>query len=706
MDIPNHPMRALRIAVLFVLSGGSTFGANWSESNTGLPVGTLGVRSLTVDPLAPSTIYALSNNGGVFKSTDGAGSWRMLGGIAGASYLVLDRKVPSTIYASTSHGIVKSTNGGEGWTRANFGLTGYFTGPLVIDPITSSTIYVVSPRNGVFKSMDGGASWNVLSTRVPRDTFNIVLDPVTPSTIYALTNRGISKSTDEGENWSVMDIGLPLNTPVFTLAIDPTNAATLYTGYSDRSVRGVVIKKSTDGGKSWNVVDAAAGRSGVSITVDPVTPSTLYVTYVGGPTGGFIRSTDGSETWEAIDGGLPAGNSLRRCVAIDPATPSTIYTGYYDDRASGGGLFKSTTRGTDWSQADAGLSDIDIRTLAIHSSNTAIIYAGGRDGVFKSVDGGANWSKLIAFQLSAPIFPPPLSPPPFGAGPAHPRSLVISSVNPNVLYALTWRYNACAFSDKLIFKSIDGGAAWTDSASPPFSGCLLGELMVLDPADPNTIYVAEAEDGWWLLKSTDGGANWNTIWDWTRGMESALRALAIDPTNSSTLYAGMGNFGQTTFGSNFSGLMKSTDGGESWVNLGLTQGAVTVLAINPVDPRVLYAATEDLQAVPPGFRGLFKSTDSGASWFPINDGLESLINTRYRISALVISRVNPNLLYAGTAGAGVLRSVDGGATWTPFNDGLANLDIRVLALGSGEPKTLYAGTPGGVFKIVDEGGSL
>ena len=117
------------------------------------------------------------------------------------------------------------------------------------------------------------------------------------------------KSTDEGENWSMMDIGLPLNTPVFNLVIDPANTATLYTGYSDRSVRGMVIKKSMDGGNSWSVVDVAAGRSAVSITVDPFTPSTLYVTYAGGPTGGFIRSRDGGETWEAIDGGLPAGNS-------------------------------------------------------------------------------------------------------------------------------------------------------------------------------------------------------------------------------------------------------------------------------------------------------------------------------------------------------------------------------------------------------------
>ena len=99
---------------------------------------------------------------------------------------------------------------------------------------------------------------------------------------------------------------------------------------------------------------------------------------------------------------------------------------------------------------------------------------------------------------------------------------------------------------------------------------------------------------------------------------------------------------------------------------------------------------------------IFTTTDGGASWFALNNGLDSLIDTRFRISTLVISRDNPSLLYAGTAGAGVLRSTDAGATWSPFNEGLANLDVRMLALAPGDPKILYAGTPGGVFKIIDD----
>jgi photosystem II stability/assembly factor-like uncharacterized protein len=271
-----------------------------------------------------------------------------------------------------------------------------------------------------------------------------------------------------------------------------------------------------------------------------------------------------------------------------------------------------------------------------------------------------------------------------------------------VLYALTSRYNACAFSDKLVFKSVDGGATWSDAVSPPFSGCRLSNLMVLDPSNADAIYVAEAEDGAWLRKSVDGGATWYTIWDWTRGMESHLNALAVDPSNSATLYAGLGDASQFLTGPTAGGLKKSFDGGATWINTGLTGSAVTLLAIDPSDPSILYASTEGLLTEPRGFRGLFKSTDSGISWVAINDGLEHLIDRHFPVTALVIDRDNPSHLYAASAGGGFFRSTDSGGVWKPLNEGLSNLDIRVAALAPGNPKTLYIGTGSGIFKLYDE----
>ncbi|MBK5292662.1 MAG: hypothetical protein JJE04_13410 [Acidobacteriia bacterium] len=85
---------------------GSACAATWSEINTGLPSAVPGVEALTVDPTVPSTIYARTNEGSVFKSTDGAGTWRPLSTITGAYFLAVDPKVSTTLYASTSRGVV------------------------------------------------------------------------------------------------------------------------------------------------------------------------------------------------------------------------------------------------------------------------------------------------------------------------------------------------------------------------------------------------------------------------------------------------------------------------------------------------------------------------------------------------------------------------------------------------------------------------
>ena len=94
--------------------------------------------------------------------------------------------------------------------------------------------------------------------------------------------------------------------------------------------------------------------------------------------------------------------------------------------------------------------------------------------------------------------------------------------------------------------------------------------------------------------------------------------------------------------------------------------------------------------------------DSGASWSPIDEGLQDVLETHVPINALLLDPDRTDNLYLATSGYGVFKSSDGGATWAPFNDGLKHVDVRVLAIVRGAPATVYAGTPAGVFKIVDE----
>lgn len=421
-------------------------------------------------------------------------------------------------------------------------------------------------------------------------------------------------------------------------------------------------------------------------------PSTIYAA-----TGlGIAKSKDGGASWKVTNNGLPSGEV--GSLAIDPTAPSTIYAGYAGPIfRNKGGVYKSTNGGASWDAADAGLTTIDVRVLAIDPVNATTLYTAAGNAVFKSLDSGASWMKLFTFHIANVLIPPDrlLN---FGADDAIVRSLLIDFIDPNVLYVETARTDGCAGGDQLVFKSTDGGASWSADNGQP--GACNGDVdlsgvlpLVLDPTDRNTLYVGDMECGC-LLKSTNGGASWGTVWGRNNGLESSVWALAIDPSKPSTLYAG-------TAGGAGGGVFKSTDGGANWSNSGLKGFAVTVLAIDPANPSTLYAVTarERDYSAPQGFLGMFKSTDSGASWLPISNGLAGLIDAGFRITALLIDPQKSNILYAGSSGGGTFRSDDSGAHWGPFNDGLTKLDISALAVAPGSPNTLYAGTAGGVFAI-------
>jgi photosystem II stability/assembly factor-like uncharacterized protein len=279
-------------------------------------------------------------------------------------------------------------------------------------------------------------------------------------------------------------------------------------------------------------------------------------------------------------------------LAIDPQTPTMLYAGGIPNDCGSGiligdwyqaGVYKSTDGGSTW--APIGLTGGYVNALAIDPQRPTTVYAGTSwGGVFKSIDGGATWS------------------PPTG-GPFMVNTLAIDPLTPSTIYAadafvgdegFTW-YGG-------VFKSTDGGAAWTVTglASGDFGG------LAIDPQTPTTLYAC----GIWLIdwqtgangvfKSTDAGAAW-------RISESYPSCSVVsDPQTPSTRYAGTA-----------SGVFKGTDGGTTWsaANTGLTNvlsaygvsSGIGHLAIDPLAPNTLYAGSA---------LGVFKSTDGGASWSP------------------------------------------------------------------------------------------
>jgi photosystem II stability/assembly factor-like uncharacterized protein len=694
----------------FTVAGNAEAGNRgvWTPINNGLTGGTMGIQAVIPDPNNSSVAYALTTAGTIYKTTDTATTWHAVRGLTLVNSLVIDPADSNTLYAATSQGIFKSTDGGANWAGASAGLdlSSLSVSGIEIDPIDPSTIYALgSTGNGsVLKSTDGAATWTAAYTFTNGNVLGrLTIDPSVSSTLYLTMSGGaIFKSADGGLSWSQFKSANVWFAPdAMALAVDPDNSATIYAGSFANAVSpsgpnipgSGAILKSTDGGGTWTTVSTGIPADAWvrSLLVDPANPGTLYGAYVSNNGAGLLKSVDSGESWSVLY--TISNDSINSYTMVAAIGPAGLYAGYFG--VSNGGLLRSGDGGSTWSAVQNGLESFNFKVLAVSPANPGTLYLGGVGGLYQFA--GSAWTSLNLPAIPAEAefqFP---------SATALVRSLAIDFTNPNVLYVDGGRPNGCVFDDQVLLKTTDGGANWSNSISPPDSGCLLGgyitsaptPVFVMDPRDPQSLYLAEGEDedgGYVLLKSTDGGANWNGIWDYTNGLQSGINALLIDPANPGIFYAGIGD----AFAGAAIGFFKSTDGGATWINTGLTNTAVIVLAMDPTNSSTLYAVTQGIYTKPVGFRGMFKSTDAGATWSPINNGLDRLAQVGATIVSLAIDPTDPGTLYAATSGDGVYRTRDGGAIWASFNDGLPTFDIRAIAIA---PDGVYAATASGVFRF-------
>jgi photosystem II stability/assembly factor-like uncharacterized protein len=317
-------------------------------------------------PPSPSTIYAVVNgntvtNTTITKTTDGGGHWADLAVFAfdQVNSLAIDPASPSTIYAALG------------------------------DPWDLSAV-------PIYKSMDGGVHWAAEAAEFNGEPSSVVaIAPSASSTLYAGANDAVFKSIDGGLTWE-MSSRLP-GFYVSALAVDPTNADVVYVAQQVATFSGPdsgKIFKSTDGGGQWRQVPIPfpAGATIWSLAIDPVTPSIIYAGYIycnaGGCNGGGVfKSIDSGETWIAAQNGLSDANVL--ALAIDPSTPARIYA------ATNHGVFMSTDAAASWTPINSGLTSLNVWSLSIDRTGS-LLRAATADGLFE-------------YQLSAP--PPSASVP-------------------------------------------------------------------------------------------------------------------------------------------------------------------------------------------------------------------------------------------------------------------------------------------------------
>ncbi|MBL8115614.1 MAG: hypothetical protein JNK60_22220, partial [Acidobacteria bacterium] len=502
-----------------------------------------------------------------------------------------------------------------------------------------------------------------------RTVSSVHIDPSAPSTQY-LTNFGmLFKTMNAGATWESLGFE---TSDIRSFLVDPVNPSNLHANTIDRG-----LVRSTDAGRTW-WSSFSLHRFGLSSPLALSSSAILAGTYGSG----LLRSTDGGASWSAAGIGLPAAET--QVLAASPSDPELFFA------ARGSRVFRSTDAGATFTETNTGLPDLSafsVASIALSPTSPATVLLGVRQnygpaptvGVFRSSDAGTTWSAssegLRAERLSALAFDP-----------SNPDKVWAGSVDAGLFTSTNGgRYwtaagtqgfagehtrrlatspaapgRVLAAAESKLFRSSDSGRFWETTSA------VISEAIAADPRDPAVLYAAAREEG--ILKSTDGGDSW-TRTSLGLTLQSTL-VIVVDPVTTANVYVGT-----------WQGVHKSTDAGASWTKTPLPEMDVQRLVIDPASPETVIVAT--------GGHGVQKSTDGGASWIGTTQG------PTY-VWYLVLCPSRPSTLYA-SGGTSILRSTNSGSSWEsrgalPKGLNLFTPAVRALAVDPEDPSLLYAGT--------------
>jgi photosystem II stability/assembly factor-like uncharacterized protein len=235
----------------------------------------------------------------------------------------------------------------------------------------------------------------------------------------------------------------------------------------------------------------------------------------------------------------------------------------------------------------------------------------------------------------------------------------------------------------------------------------------------NTVYISAASGG--IFKSFDRGTTWFPIFDGQTAI--SIGDMAISPSDTNVIYAGSGepNAGGGSVTYDGDGIYKSVNGGQTWVNLGLTEGGSTGrIALDPQNPSRIFTAIMGKLFANNSERGIFRSTDGGISWQKVlyvsdsTGGIDVVVNPQNPniVYAALWERVRrPNRRVYGGPTSAIYKSTDGGTIWNKLVNGLPTQQLgRIsLSLCAGTPSVIYASIVGknetlvDVYKSTDDG---
>ena len=689
--------------------------------------------------------------------------------------IVIKPDDPSTWYVGVgSGGIWKTENGGTTWTTIFDDQDSYSIGCITLDPANPDTIWVGTGENvsgrhvafgsGVFRSRDGGTSWENMGLTDSEHIGMIRVDPRDSNVIYVAAQgplwsgggeRGLFKSTDGGQSWNkILGDGLGNTeiddqyTGVSEVHLDRRNPDVIY-AVSWQKFRNVAvlmdggpgsgIHKSTDGGATWRELteglpDEDMGKVGFAIS--PQKPDVVYATIeLAHREGGFFRSENGGESWEKqndyISGGT--GPHYYQEIFADPHQFDRIYQ--MDVR-----LHVTHNGGKDFETMRSETKHVDHHAMAFHPQDEDYLLVGNDGGVYESLDRGDSWRYMANMPISqfykvAVDYDEPFYNVYGGTqdnsslgGPhrtdnnvgirnsdwyltlgADGHQSAADPSNPNIIYA-NWQEGNLTRYDRATGESVyirPQPAAGESEERYNWDAPIL-----ISPHNPETLYFASYR----VWRSDNRGDSWRTIsgdltrdqdrtkqplmgrlWspdsNWDLGAMSqynTITSLSESPVVEGLVYAGTDD-----------GLVHvSDDSGENWESIGDLPGVPDNYFVNDIkadlhDADTVYVVVDDHKS------GDFspyvlKSENRGRSWRSIASNLPA----RHVLWRIVQDHVNPELLFLGTE-FGVFFTVDGGGQWTKLSGGVPNIAFRDLAIQKRE-NDLVGATFGRSFYVLDD----
>jgi photosystem II stability/assembly factor-like uncharacterized protein len=674
-------------------------GRVWDPVFDSQPVASIG--AIAVAPSAPDVVYAGSGEStlrdstgfgnGMYKSTDAGKRWTHLGldGTQHIGKIAIDPRNPDVVFvAAIGHlyapnderGVYRSRDGGKSWQKVLFKGPDVGAVEVAIDPTNSNVVYAglwntrrppwftYSPTNGpgggIYKSTDGGTTWEQLTAGLPKEGIGrtgIAIAASNPRRVYAVVDcllaekappgsmnspvaggmadkpvprqGGFFRSDDAGATWTRLSSDLALwgrGWYFCKLAVDPKDADTVY-------VSNVSVSRSSDGGKHWVTLRGSPG--GDDYHQPWVSPDDTNTMIVASDQGAIItRNAKASDpkavTWSSW---LNQPTAQMYHISVDYRTPYWVTGAQQDSGAvavrSRGKFAEISTR--DWEPIGPGGESGYTAGDALHPG---IVFGGT----------GERWNLATNTQLRGTTAPKAKGKETDRADWTQP--LVFSKADPRALY----------YASQFLYKSTDGAKSWRQISQ---------DLTRADPGIPRTL---DAEAGAHIDRN---------------GKRGVIYTIAPSPLLVPLIWVG------TDDGS----IWRTPDDGRTWVNV--TPSAMTawsratMLEASHIDVNVAYASVDrhQLQDFEPY---IYRTRDSGKSWQPITNGLPRGLY----VHTVKEDPKMPGTLFAGTE-RGAWISVNDGDEWQPLQLNLPVTSVRDFELHEND---LIVGTHGRGIWVIDD----